>query len=353
MLSAKSSHNSRIYDEAAEWLVEFRADDVDAAGREKFNAWLRTSPTHLRAYLELAAIWQESPGLDASGAWRDADLLALASQEGDVIPLPARDRPAQPPQRSRRKFAVAIAATVLFSVSTLCAWLYLHGMYATGVGEQRSIALSDGSTIQLNSRSRVRVSYGKHLRSVKLIEGQALFRVAKDASRPFVVDSNDTQVRAVGTYFDVYRKAGRTIVTVAEGRVAVRGTKPSAVPAAQASAQSSEAPTRDEVFLSAGEQLSVETSKPMLAQPYAANVDAALAWTQRQLVFDNVPLHDVVEEFSRYNDRRIIIEGDQLDALEISGVFLSTDSTSLVNFLRARSDVKVVEGEDAVHIVSN
>ncbi len=78
--------------------------------------------------------------------------------------------------------------------------------YATGIGEQRSIVLADGSTVDLNSRSKIRIRFSSERRGVELIEGQALFKVAKDHARPFVVDSDGTRVRAVGTQFDVYRK---------------------------------------------------------------------------------------------------------------------------------------------------
>ncbi len=89
------------------------------------------------------------------------------------------------------------------------------------IGEQRSIALADGSTLELNSRSKVRVRYSEHERALELLEGQALFRVAKDTSRPFIVSCDGTRVRAVGTQFDVNKKRGGTVVTVVEGQVSV------------------------------------------------------------------------------------------------------------------------------------
>jgi len=95
------------------------------------------------------------------------------------------------------------------------------GPLCDDVGEQRSIALADGSIIDLNARSRIRVRLSKDERDVELLQGQALFHVAKDNSRPFVVRSDTTVVRAVGTEFDVYRKKNGTVITVLEGRVVV------------------------------------------------------------------------------------------------------------------------------------
>src|SRR5205807_1325966 len=94
-------------------------------------------------------------------------------------------------------------------------------VYATAIGEQRSVVLKDGSMIQLNSRSRVEVRYTDHDRKIALKEGQALFTVARDTQRPFLVSAGDTAVRAVGTQFDVNRLETEIVVTVLEGKVAV------------------------------------------------------------------------------------------------------------------------------------
>jgi transmembrane sensor len=94
-------------------------------------------------------------------------------------------------------------------------------VYATTFGEQRSITLDDGSVVDINSHSKIRVRYSATERDVELLEGQALFRVAKNASRPFWVSSATTRVRAVGTEFDVYKRRSGTVVSVIEGRVAV------------------------------------------------------------------------------------------------------------------------------------
>jgi transmembrane sensor len=79
----RSKLNAQISDEAAEWFVEFRTGDMNAASRQQFDAWLRSSPEHLRAYLEIAAIWNESHALTAQSS-------PHAEQEAKVIDLRAR-----------------------------------------------------------------------------------------------------------------------------------------------------------------------------------------------------------------------------------------------------------------------
>jgi ferric-dicitrate binding protein FerR (iron transport regulator) len=85
----------------------------------------------------------------------------------------------------------------------------------------RTLTLEDGSTVELDSGSRIRIAYGGHERQVELLDGQALFRVAHDLTRPFIVHTRATNIQAIGTQFDVYKKDTGTIVTVVEGRVAV------------------------------------------------------------------------------------------------------------------------------------
>lgn len=346
--------NAQIAEEAAEWFIEFRTGDVDDAGRQAFDRWVRRSQEHLRAYLEYAAIWNESGALNAAHHL-DADaLIKLASSADNVVHLDREDagiqptpaaavhqQPAPSTRTARKTSRWAIAASVAFlALGSAAVYLFQArsaNTYATGVGEQRSIRLVDGSTIEINSRSRLRVAFSDAQRTVELLEGQALFDVAKDSSRPFVVRSGDASVRAVGTQFDVYKKSGGTVVTVVEGKVAV----------AAAGSSNGQLPT-----LSAGERLMVAPQTETRAAPIPERVDvaAATAWRQRQLVFDSVPLAQVAEEFNRYSERPLIVEEGAGDVLQLSGVF-TTDPEFLIRYLRERSDVTVYESTAEIRIV--
>jgi transmembrane sensor len=294
----------------------------------------------------------------------------------------------------------------LLVTGTLVVYLLApRGVYATTLGEQRSLALNDGSTVQLNSLSKIRIRYSQYERTVDLVEGQALFHVAKDSTRPFIVYSGQTRVRAVGTQFDVYRKADGIVVTVVEGRVAVlpassplsgrggrKGDSKLAVDSGYAAArregensnasashtneghpskpmhegeqvQPNSASTPDDgrpdagsgtaipegaIFVAAGEQITVtpqaahKTSHP--------NVTGATAWTERRLVFDSASLTDVADEFNRYNERKLVIAPSALGGFHISGVFSSTDPASLIRFLRDRPGLRVIETPNEIRI---
>jgi transmembrane sensor len=368
--------NSQIYDEASDWFVEFRTGDVDTAGRKRFSTWLRTSPEHVRAYLELAAIWNEGPRLDPEHKF---DGPALA--EDNIVPLGISH---SQPLASRAEGGgrllgrVALAASIAV-IAIGGVWKYTQrGVYSTDIGEQRSITLSDGSHIELNANSRIRESFSGSERRIELVRGQALFHVAKDAARPFIVKSDGTQVRAVGTQFDVYRRSTGTTVTVVEGRVAVLrppeslgpgAVSPSPVipesipdrPSPRARATGGEVPPASgeaahtpiearpgEFLLTAGEQAIVTAQTAI--KPAQPNIAAATAWTQRRLVFESAKLADVAEEFNRYNQHRLIIRSPELNEFRITGIFSSTDPAALIRFLQARPGIAVTEGKDEIVI---
>jgi transmembrane sensor len=373
--------NAQISEEAAEWFIEFRTGDIDIAGRRAFDVWLRSSPQHLCAYLEIAAIWNEGGSLDARRELDLDALISLARREYKIIALDGRsteagcstprteegpDRAARSARSSGHRMMLAASVALVALAAATMLWLQFYGAtaYETLVGEQRSIRLADGSVVTLNSRSRVLVRLSQHERAVELLEGQALFQVAKNPARPFVVRSGDAKVRAVGTQFDVYKKRSGTVVTVLEGKVAVlaaidpgvaaSSSDPDALPAlssslSEESGQRPKVPELDAaVLLSAGEQLTV--SPEVVPRPTHVNVAATIAWRQRQLVFESAPLAEVAEEFNRYSTRKLVVEDLSSNELRLSGVF-ATDPDFLVKYLRERPDITVHETSAEIRIV--
>jgi transmembrane sensor len=360
----RSKFNAQIYEEACEWFIECRAGDLDNAARAEFDRWLRKSPEHQSAYLEIAAIWNAGPDLDPSNRWDLEKLIAQATDDpANIVALERTRSNTVESVASRRvplsaaltgRRLVAIAASIVLTTAALATYfLASGGVYATALGEQRSLALSDGSTVELNSLSKIRIRYGEHERAVDLLRGEALFHVAKDTSRPFIVHSGQTAVRAVGTQFDVYRKADGTIVTVVEGRVAILGEGEGDEGLARSN-EGQPSPMKHEgeqdlrIFLTAGEQIIVSTKTAL--KTLHPNLAGATAWTQRQLVFESASLADVAEEFNRYNERKLVIDPSALDALHISGVFSSTDPASLSRFLQDRPSMRVTETPTEIRV---
>jgi transmembrane sensor len=162
--------------------------------------------------------------------------------------------------------------------------------------------------------------------------------VAKDPARPFLVEVDNTLVRAVGTAFGVERKDKSIVVTVAEGKVAVVQKTPPAQPV-------------QEDLLTAGKQLTVERSG---TGETVRDVDTAraLAWTQGRLVFDSTPLAEVVREFNRYNHAQLRVEDADLARRPISGVFQASDLETLIAFIRAGAHVRVSEENDEEMLIA-
>lgn len=386
--------NAQILDEAVEWLVELNSGDADEVDRERFDRWLRTSPEHVRAYLELLPAWEagiDLPMLPLTGEPLDVsfgngadspvtararltvdDLLAMGRGEArNVVPIDSRREfpidlashtsnptlglpPPSVSQRSSTRSKWMLAASIVLA-SLLGAVLYVQakqGIYSAGIGEQRTVQLEDGSTVELNSRSKVRVRYSEHRRNVELLSGQALFSVSHDAQRPFIVTTDRTQVRAVGTQFDVYRKSTGIVVTVVEGRVAVipdnatRSNEPIELsePPSPSDTLARATPlslNKGELLLAAGEELTV--SPVVVSKPKATNVAKAIAWTQRRLVFEASTLGEVIEEFNRYNTRQLSLKDPTLDHFPITAAFSSPNPSSLIRFLRTQPDLDVEE----------
>lgn len=346
--------NPLILEEAAGWFVEFDGEEADLAQRKAFDEWLRRSPEHVRAFLELLPIWERGAMSVSEQSADPEELIALAlKSRANVVELSIRasGRTSSAPSAftPTRRAVLSVGLAACIALAAFGIWRYSErNTYTTDVGEQRSITLADGSVIELNARSQVRVRLGNSERDIDLIDGQALFRVARDKSRPFVVHSGDTGIRAVGTQFDVYRKRLGTTVTVLEGRVAVSPQYRPPQTNYPIEQTAGGAGVREAVLLSAGEQL--EVAPTVVPVPKRANLAAATAWTQRQLMFQKTSLADVADEFNRYNTRPLRIEDPGIRAFLVSGTFSSTDPASLLRFLRERQGIRVNETDNEILI---
>jgi transmembrane sensor len=356
-----SGLNSQITEEAAQWLVEFRSGPVDVSDRRAFDAWVRASPQHLWAFIEMAILWNDVTSVDPERRIVIEDLVAGAGSESNVVALERAAEPPAPahsPARHATRWGpgrIAVAASILVGVTgvLLLAWSRLREppVYATSVGEQRSISLADGSRVTLNARSRLRVEFTSATRRVELLDGQAFFHVAKNPARPFVVLSDDTAVRAVGTQFDVNRSLEGTTVTVLEGRVAVYSEQrdDAARQAMTGKARAGDALREESVLLAAGEQLQVMDPNH-LRQPVHIDANSATAWRQGRIVLEAATLAQIAVEFNRYSAREFTAEDHGASPLRLSGVF-ATDPDFLINYLRERPDITVTETDTGVRIV--
>lgn len=270
-----------LFAEASGWYYRLQAEDLTSTEREAFAAWLAQGPSQAQA-------WNEVLGL--LGALR----------------VPAQQiRQAQRSRWHRPRARVwASAAAVLLALGMLLAsplpdrW---RADYATATGETRTIALADGSQLQLNTDTAVQVELDGPQRRVRLLRGEAWFDVSHDPSRPFQIRSGEGWVKVVGTRFSVAQQGAQTRVRVAQGRVQVSTDN-----------------TRS-VLLDSGR--GVEYSGVQLGTEHGFDVAAEFAWRQRQLVFRQQPLAEVVDALNRYWPGKMLVLGDTLRQRKVSGVF--------------------------------
>jgi transmembrane sensor len=305
--------------EASAWFARMNADDVTADDRIRFEAWLRAQSCNAQAYADVCATWQE---LVKSGP------LVRAVSFGQVM-----NAAAAPPSRGRRWMAIALAAGI-GSVVLGGAWnLYKQQAetgFQTAIGEQAAVALSDGSSFDLNTNSRVLVDYSGRARVILLERGEAFFKVAHDTQRPFWVHAGNSWVRAVGTAFNVYLSPTGPVVTVSEGTVNVVSAGPKEVP------PSDPAATKSAASVTAGEQANVRGRAEVIHELNSAQLSRSLAWTQGSLDFDNQPLGDVADELMRYTSLRIEFDDDALRSLPVGGTFQTSPegAEALLTMLR-------------------
>lgn len=242
------------------------------------------------------------------------------------LPPPRAKRQRRPAGEGRRRFGtLAIAALV-------CGlwWLdpaYRQEHHATLVGERREVLLADGSRLILDTASRVDIAWRLRSRQATLAAGRVQFSVAPATYRPFEVAAGDSQVRVVGTVFDVRRDESRVAVSVIEGRVRVSLRQAPEV-----------------VLLKGGEQVVNRGAELGPVQP--SDPEAVAAWTTGQLVFERTPLREALAEFQRYRTRPIRLHGEVVGGLEISGVFDTARSEQLIDLLPTILPLRVIRLAD-------
>ncbi|MBL8265984.1 FecR family protein [Steroidobacter sp.] len=324
-----------VREQASAWSARLLSGELTPTEKVEFLKWLQDNPHNVREYLETARM--------AKLMSRAFDGLTVESPEqaesdANVVALHPSAVLSRDSRRRSTRFLPLAAAAVIASVAVYWGFQYVNppGSMTVKVahGDQRTVRLSDGSVIHLNSETRTRVRYSEHERLIELESGQALFSVAHDTTRPFRVRAGGTEVVAVGAEFDVYRRAGGDItVTVVEGKVDVVG------PAS--------APTDTPLRLSIGQQAQLNKGIPKIA---AIDVNAETAWIRREIVISGRPLSEVATEFNRYLSVPIYIDDETLRDTRISGTFSAYNETAFLAFLREFEGVQVDVGERGIHV---
>ncbi len=316
------SDSSQRQQQAIDWLLRLRSDDINESEYIRFADWLAEDHAHSEAM-----IWAER-------LFEDMRLAALHNSDG-VEPL----SPAQSEQTTQ-----TIKKTTLLqrpwlkygTVSCVCLLLLLvflpdqHTLFrqlfgdaVTGLGEFKSMTLADKSRVLLDSQSAVSVQYSDSVRSITLHQGRAAFSVAKD-ERPFVVYADALAIRALGTVFQVYRKSpGFTQISVQEHAVTVLN----------------KSQPRHHVTVSEGQQM-VSYYGDIVTKPVTSGSALNLAWQKRQLIINDRPLQELLDELRRYRYGKIIVQDETIGQQRISGVFSLDDPEQIIAAVCSALDLK-------------
>src|SRR6185437_14303563 len=346
---------------AAEWHT--RMDDPSAGplDRAELDVWLHEHPRHAAAYKAIERMCESTRKMATDPRILKFRHEALAA----VSPPDARKSRKSFLSRLRMigegmgvgplKFLAAASLIAIAVGAALFAQPLLReytaaekptligqkldtGVFTTAVGERSTVALSDGSSVVLDTQSRIDVAYSPNERHVRLVSGQAWFQVARNPGRPFVVDAGDRRITALGTAFDVRLGSPEKSVqvTLVEGRVAVEAIQ-SPLTRMIRSAQ-------PRSVLIPGDSLVVSHARPILS--HRADVVKISGWRQGRLIFEGDTLGAAVAEMNRYSHCQIVLAHPSLANLPVSGVFQAGHSRSFIEAVTGHYSIAVSEQAD-------
>lgn len=307
-----------VADQAADWLTLLMSGEATDEDRQQWQRWRAEHPDHERAWQHIEAVTGNLRVMEPRAAYKVLSPYASAQE------------PRSPGRRKTVRLLLwgGIAGTAGLLVSRAPRVQQLAADYRTGTGEQRTVTLTDGTLVTLNTASAINVRFDGQRRLLRLLAGEMLIttgHAANDAgveTRPFIVETAEGRVRALGTRFTVRQRNDRTEVSVLESAVEI--TPRDASSAAQ--------------VLRAGEQATFTRSSIDASQPVG---DQAVAWWRGQLVADEMRLGDFLDELSRYRSG-IVRYSPDVAGLKFSGVFPLHDTDRILATLPSVLPVQVV-----------
>jgi transmembrane sensor len=346
--------NDPIYEAAAEWVVRLQNPSVSLEETLAWQTWMKESHQHAEAFARVEEVSQLVRQARAPGE-RTASELRRDTYDGSVS-LTEWSTHCSPRSQligrvDRRRFSLALAASVALVVIGLVAWQRFALQPAasevtsvgTAVGENRTVLLEDGSKVVLGGDTQLEVAMSKDTRSIELSRGEALFTVAKDRSRPFKVHAGDATVIAVGTEFNVRRASDRAFVSVVEGRVVV---EPSARLVPGFVLREFEPKLRP-VHVDAGQQTTAGSAGIELASAID-DPGAITSWQSGRLAFRLQPLRYVLEDVNRYAHKPVVLDDDSIGDLVITGTVTSDNVGGWVMSLERAFALTAVEEPDRI-----
>lgn len=306
--SENPSHHedeATLRQEAIAWVVRLHNRPISPEDQQAFEVWKAKSTTHVRVFQKVSAVWG------------DPDLHAAATQRAQKPSSSIPHQQAAIPRRWLRHAGALAACAVLFTmaIAHYDPLTWIQADYQTVIGEQRTIELPDGSTVILNTQTAIATSFDQTARRVRLLKGEASFSVQPDSHRPFVVESQQTATRAVGTEFMVRTQQDHEQVTVLEGTVEVSSLH-----------------NDDSLSLvSAGSRVQFEHGR--LGRPFSVDLSTVSAWMQGRLIVNGIPLEQVINELRRYYPGTIVLWNQPIRDIQVTGTYNLEDPSKSLSLL--------------------
>lgn len=317
---AELAPSPQIRAEAAAWLARLHAEDRDSSDEVAFHAWLGASPEHVAAFEAVDRMWSDVGGL--------TDLRTRPDLRR--IPVPA----GRPGLASRRALLAGVGLLAVTGGSALFWRSASAEVYETEVGEQKHVALDDGSQLFLDARTRIAVSFSETARVVDMQYGRANFRIVPDLKRPFIVEAAEHKIVATRCNFDVRCENGKVQVVLIHGEADVK-------PASDADGQGER--------LKAGERLVASNDVEKRDKPDMTHV---LAWQTGYEMFDKENLAQVAEEMNRYSTVRLEVDPSAA-GLKVSGMYRVGDNSAFAQSLAKLLPIAVRQSDDALILTAD
>lgn len=328
-----------IKETAAYWVVRLSSPDCTPEDRCAFEAWRRADPEHSQAYDR-----QKRGEAFVDRHLGDPLLQELAEDvRAETEPRATRRRVMQYAAIAASFLAVVAASVIAvatFGLGNDVAKVAAIETYETEIGERSTIVLADGTALTLNTNSKAQVDFTAERRGVSLLRGQALFEVAKDVDRPFVVEAAGQRIVALGTAFDVrLDDAAGLQVTLIEGRVAVDEIADKIVHGEPVARETMTVKPPRKTILNPGERLIAKADiAPTVLE---ADIEEITSWRDGRLVFRKKPLPDVIAEMNRYSAQQLVLsEDERLQGMVVSGVFDTGRTSGFVYALETMHPLK-------------
>ena len=342
---AVSEASSLVESEALAWIAQLNGDNVTDKDLATFREWVNRSPAHQKEIKELSELWN---GLNILTTMdepiRQADKVSKQLRKNRTRQNWKRQIMLPVFSVTMVLAAIAISPTILSGNKASDAFeaqVNVPLVFKTAKGEHQTHSLQDGSVITLNTESYVEVDFTDDQRNIRLLKGEALFTVAHDEQRPFLVFANDGIVRAVGTEFSVHIRDAIMEVIVSEGSVELSTLKPTKPTTSTTAAAAKDTKVASLGIIKAGHSAQIKNAQASIANVSSEAIDAELSWRVGRVDFTGEGLEQAIAEYTRYSDLNIIISDPQLKNIRVGGSFPTNEPDLFLKSLEFNFGIKV------------